>query len=341
MLPCTPPLSCACPATGPASANEHAAQRGPRVPAARYPPPMPVWTVLRCTMQVLALVDGERKLLMQGSGASPEGNRCGAPSRAAGAGERAGKCLVGHAELVGFYHLDISNAQLRGAACCCTSRLGRNPLLSQMPSSSGPSWTCWTWIAWRRSASGGRSRPTTSTPHPSCRTWWACVVWHRMLEHAQHSCCSCMDLVGMCGVAQHAGYCRCGCMDLAGVWHSMLARPLVQQHHACCATTGCNRWGTLFRQLVASKPPTLELAGRPVYRQRSNVAHSRLVLPPQDTSKPISLDNLRILASRESVTEPPQVGAGKNTNWRQLPRCAGAHPLSLPCWDLECWASSG
>ncbi len=34
-------------------------------------------TIFYCTInaQVLALVDGERKLLMQGSGASPEGNR--------------------------------------------------------------------------------------------------------------------------------------------------------------------------------------------------------------------------------------------------------------------------
>lgn len=246
---------------------------------------MPVGTVLLCTMQVLALVDGEHKLLMQGSGASPEGNRCGAPSRAAGAGERAGKCLVGHAELVGFYQLDTSNAQLRGAACCCTSRPGRNPLLSQ--------------CLFLRPFLDLLDVDSMETKR----------IWRSEPPYYEYTSSILSDLVGMCCVAQHAAHCRCGCMDLAGMWHSMLARPLVQQHHACCATTGCNRWGTLSRQLVASKPPTLELAGRPVYRQRSSVAHSCLVLPPQDTSKPISLDNLRILASRESVTEPPQVGS--------------------------------
>ena len=41
---------------------------------------------------------------------------------------------------------------------------------------------------------------------------------------------------------------------------------------------------------------------------RPRAVCGRTPSPPwlQDTSKPITLDNLRVLASRESVTEPPQ-----------------------------------
>ena len=253
---------------------------------------------------VLALVEGERKLLMQGSGASPEGNRWGLACGCAGAGW-AGLGWAGLGDAQGRQGRYAAGGGSHADPATAAARLHQRRPPPVQPSPSPPA-------PYPR-------RPFLDLLDVDSKE--ARRIWQSQPPHYEYTSSILSDMddsrpVSLVGAWRLGGGGRVGPWPAGGGCEGVNSR---RAKGARCL------WA-----LCLDGSPGDDAAPRAAARPRGAAPLASCPLPFLPFPPP--QDNLRVLASRESVTEPPQFYIKTFTagGAQHSERCISAFPHPYP-----------